>query len=119
MKWQVKYLKVASGKDVWGNGSGVLPTHLALLDGDHIRETAHHPGTICKERHSWLITVIMVASEHTQKATPGNRFFNDGFALLTVPSSVCRIQNKKWPSDSGINPSLAIYCVQTGAHSLT
>lgn len=37
-------------------GTGVLHAYLALLDGDHIRETAQHPGAICKHRHFWLIT---------------------------------------------------------------
>lgn len=37
-------------------GTGVLHAYLALLDGDHIGETTHHPGAICKNRHFWLIT---------------------------------------------------------------
>lgn len=29
-----------------GAGTGVLYTYLALLDGDHVGETAQHPGPI-------------------------------------------------------------------------
>ena len=46
--------------------------YLAFLDGDHIRETAHHPGAICKYRHFWLITEILSISDYPDKTTPGN-----------------------------------------------
>lgn len=36
-------------------GTMVPYTHLAFLDGDNIRETAQHPGPICKHRNFWLI----------------------------------------------------------------
>lgn len=55
-------------------GTGVLHAYLALLDGDHIGETSHYPGAICKHRHFWLITETMSASTHTHKASQRNSF---------------------------------------------
>lgn len=52
-------------------GAGAFHTYLALLDGDHIRETAQHPGTICKHRNFWLITEVTSVSNPTHRTTPG------------------------------------------------
>lgn len=55
-------------------GTGVLHAYLALLDGDHIGETSHYPGAICKHRHLWLITETTSASNHTHKASQRDSF---------------------------------------------
>jgi len=39
-------------------------THLALLNGDNIRETAQHPSPICKHRNFWLISATRRANDH-------------------------------------------------------
>lgn len=57
---------------VEGAGTGVLHAYLAFLDGDHIRETTHHPGAICKYRHFGLITEMLSTSDYPYKTTPGD-----------------------------------------------
>lgn len=46
----------------WDNG-----THLALLNGDNIGETAQHPGPICKHRNFWLLSAMRRANDHGLK----------------------------------------------------
>lgn len=54
-------------------GTTIPRTHLALLDGNNIRETAQHPGPICKHRNFWLITAMKRANDHALKSTSGHK----------------------------------------------
>lgn len=64
-------------------GTEVLHAYLALLDGDHIRETADHAGTICKHRHFWLITEMVSISDHSENHSR-ELIFQFSFLLLTI-----------------------------------
>lgn len=110
---------IASVEDV---RTGVLPAYLAFLDGDHIWETTQHSGTICKQRHFWLITEMTStgdwwshAHNHLRELT-----FLFSFLLLTIVLYrflICKI--RKWCSDLGCYPSSYRYFVCVGTSICT
>lgn len=77
-----------------GAGTAVPRAHLALLDGNNIRETAQHPGPICKHRNFWLITAIKRANDHVLKTTSGHKsclVFPDPM-VISILFSTCELR---------------------------
>lgn len=81
-------------------------THLALLNGDNIGETAQHPGPICKHRNFWLISVMRRASDHGLQTLNGTNLPHCSSLSWGLSHTAFNMQNEKWLSRSGFNPSL-------------
>lgn len=75
-------------------GTNVPHAHLAFLDGNNIRETAQHPGPICKHRNFWLITAMKRAKDHALKTTSGHKscLVFPVLMVISILFSTCKLR---------------------------